>query len=115
MHVNEMIYNRGDLAWRSLAIATVAANASGATWKRRNLVFVLLSFVKALRIENHSCLQGGRSWQHFSEGKNGHQNFRDKCVFFACNCAQLVGESGLFLTFGSGTSSAQNENLRPLQ
>ena len=38
MHVNEMIYNRGDLASRSLAIATVAAKASGATWKRRNFV-----------------------------------------------------------------------------
>ena len=42
-HVNEMIYNRGDLASRSLAIATVAANASGATWERRNFVnFVFL-------------------------------------------------------------------------
>ena len=35
--------------------------------------------------------QGGRSWQPFSEGKNGHKNsrqsricyFRDKCVVFA--------------------------------
>ena len=26
----------------------------------------------------------------------------------------LVSENGLFLTLGSGTSSAQNENLRPL-
>ena len=28
--------------------------------------------------------------------------------------AILVSESGLFLTLGLGTSSAQNENLRPL-
>ena len=28
--------------------------------------------------------------------------------------AILVSESGLFLTLGSGTSSARNENLRPL-
>ena len=28
--------------------------------------------------------------------------------------ALLVGESGLFLTLGSGTSSARNENQRPL-
>ena len=28
--------------------------------------------------------------------------------------ALLVGESGLFLTLGSGTSSAWNENIRPL-
>ena len=41
LHVNEMIYNRGDLAWRSLAIATVAANASGATWNFVNFVFAL--------------------------------------------------------------------------
>ena len=26
----------------------------------------------------------------------------------------LVSENGLFLTLGSGTSSARNENLRPL-
>ena len=48
-HVNEMIYNRGDLAWRSLAIATVAANASGATWKGRkfvNFVFCSAEFCK---------------------------------------------------------------------
>ena len=39
--------------------------------------------------------QGGRSWQPFGEGKNGHKNFRqariffffcNKCVVFACNC-----------------------------
>ena len=51
MHVNEMIYNRGDLASRSLAIATVAAKASGATWKRRNFVnfgFVLFSSIFVL-------------------------------------------------------------------
>ena len=37
--------------------------------------------------------QGGRSWQPFGEGKNGHANFRqaricyfrDKCVVFARN------------------------------
>ena len=28
--------------------------------------------------------------------------------------AILVSESGLFLTLGSGTSSARNENLKPL-
>ena len=38
--------------------------------------------------------QGGRSWQPFVEGKNGHENFRqariynfrDICVDFARNC-----------------------------
>ena len=38
-------------------------------------------------------LQGGRTWQPFVGGKNGHENFRqahiynfhDKCVVFACN------------------------------
>ena len=38
--------------------------------------------------------QGGRSWQPFGEGKNGHENFRqahiyyfrDKCVTFARIC-----------------------------
>ena len=52
MHVNEMIYNRGDLAWRSLAIATVAANASGATWKREDFVnfgFCSAEFCKGLK------------------------------------------------------------------
>ena len=52
MHVNEMIYNRGDLASRSLAIATVAAKASGATWKRRNFVnfgFCSAEFCKGLK------------------------------------------------------------------
>ena len=52
MQVNEMIYNRGDLASRSLAIATVAAKASGATWKRRNFVnfgFCSAEFCKGLK------------------------------------------------------------------
>ena len=39
-------------------------------------------------------MQGGRSWQPFGEGKNGHKSFRqaricyfcEKCVVFACNC-----------------------------
>ena len=46
------IYSRGDLASRSLAIATVAANASGATWKRRNFVnfgFCSAEFCKDLK------------------------------------------------------------------
>ena len=38
--------------------------------------------------------QGGRTWQPFVGGKNGHENFRqvriytfpDKCVVFARNC-----------------------------
>ena len=37
---------------------------------------------------------GGRSWQHFGEGRKDHKNFhqarvyyfRDKCVVFARNC-----------------------------
>ena len=37
--------------------------------------------------------QGGRTWQAFGGGENGHEtfrqarinNFRDKCVVFACN------------------------------
>ena len=40
-----------------------------------------------------SAIQGGRTWQPFVGGKNGHENFRqariynfrDKCVFFARN------------------------------
>ena len=42
----------------------------------------------------HDGNQGGRTWQAFGGGKNGHQNFRqariynfrDKCVVFARNC-----------------------------
>ena len=34
-----------------------------------------------------SCGQGGRSWQPFSEGENGHKIFRrDKDVVFAHTC-----------------------------
>ena len=50
--MNQIIYNRGDLAWRSLAIATVAANASGATWKREDFVnfgFCSAEFCKGLK------------------------------------------------------------------
>ena len=40
-----------------------------------------------------SQMQGGRTWQAFGGGKNGHEtfrqariyNFRDKCVVFARN------------------------------
>ena len=45
---------------------------------------------------------------------------RNKFVYFVANPYLLwqfhisVSENGLFLTLGSGTSSAQNENLRPL-
>ena len=43
--------------------------------------------------ECHSLKQGGRTWQAFGGGKNGHEtfrqariyNFRDKCVVFARN------------------------------
>ena len=39
------------------------------------------------------CMQGGRSWHPFGEGKNDHKNvrqaciyfFRDKCVIYARN------------------------------
>jgi len=42
----------------------------------------------------HLGAQGGRSWQHFGEGKNDHKNFRQalfyyfryKYVVFARNC-----------------------------
>ena len=42
---------------------------------------------------NHILKQGGRTWQPFVGGKNGHENFRlahiynfrDKCVIFAGN------------------------------
>ena len=42
----------------------------------------------------HSPYQGGRTWQPFVGGKNGHENFRQthiynlrkKCVVFARNC-----------------------------
>ena len=42
---------------------------------------------------NIAWVQGGRTWQAFGGGKNGHEtfrqaciyNFRDKCVVFARN------------------------------
>ena len=45
-----------------------------------------------------SVEQGGRSWQPFLEGKNGHENFRqahiyyfrDKRVVFARNCSLQI-------------------------
>ena len=49
---------------------------------------------KALRRERCSnCQQGGRTWQPFVGGRNGHENFRqariynfrDKCDVFARN------------------------------
>ena len=44
-------------------------------------------------ISSHTYQQGGRTWQAFGGGKNGHEtfrqeriyNFRDKCVVFARN------------------------------
>ena len=47
-----------------------------------------------VRLEGkHTTQQGGRTWQAFGGGKNGHEtfrqeriyNFRDKCVVFARN------------------------------
>ena len=45
------------------------------------------------RIRVHCGAQGGKTWQPFVGGKNGHENFRqariynfhDKCVVFAYN------------------------------
>ena len=53
------------------------------------IILILTNFEKKLPSE-----QGGRSWQPFGEGKNGHQSFRqpricyfrDKCIVFARNC-----------------------------
>ena len=52
--------------------------------------YILVYFTKKWFI----FIQGGRSWQPFDEGKNGHKKirqariylFRDKCVVFARNC-----------------------------
>ena len=58
-------------------------------------VFILqLATIGQLRTSlNISGVQGGRTWQAFGGGKNGHEtfrqariyNFRDKCVVFARN------------------------------
>ena len=45
------------------------------------------------KINEYMCMQGGRSWHPFGEGKNDHKNvrqaciyfFRDKCVVYARN------------------------------
>ena len=29
--------------------------------------------------------QGGRSWQPFGEGKNGHKHFRQACICYFCD------------------------------
>ena len=50
-------------------------------------------------------IQGGRTWQPFVEGKNGHENFRqarmynfrDKCDVFAGNCKfAITRKNGAF-------------------
>ena len=51
------------------------------------------SVVSSVVYHQYICVQGGRTWQPFVGGKNGHENFRqariynfcDKCVIFACN------------------------------
>ena len=48
---------------------------------------------KTFNTDMERSSQGGRPWQPFVGGKNGHENFRqvriynfcDKCVVFACN------------------------------
>ena len=52
------------------------------------------SFSRTCLAQEFGLVQGGRSWQPFSEGKNAHKSFRlayicyfrDKCVVFARNC-----------------------------
>ena len=51
-------------------------------------------FSRTCLAQEFGLVQGGRSWQPFGEGKNGHKSFclayicyfRDKCVVFAPNC-----------------------------
>ena len=40
---------------------------------------------------SHICtFQGGRTWQNFDGGKNGHENFRQACIYnFATNASFL--------------------------
>ena len=51
------------------------------------------SMLLIMVMKNYTWWQGGRTWQPFVGGKNGHENFRqariynfrDKCVVFARN------------------------------
>ena len=55
-------------------------------------LFSLMTRVFA-RVCLYGCIQGGRTWQPFVGGKNGHENFcqahiynfYDECVVFVCN------------------------------
>ena len=68
------------------------------TWYKNSLVSLknLISNLEAwllIKCPQHICNQGGRTWQPFVGGKNGHENFRqtriynfcDKCVVFVRN------------------------------
>ena len=35
-----------------------------------------------LTIIQDICMQGGRGWQPFGEGKNGHKIFRQTCIYY---------------------------------
>ena len=69
---------------RSPLLAEVGCTS---VFEQRNTLFAPeIDFGEAL-------IQGGRTWQAFGGGKNGHEtfrqaciyNFRDKCVIFARN------------------------------
>ena len=60
---------------------SITAHSDGKNWTESDLLDFIIK------------VQGGRTWQAFGGGKNGHEtfrqariyNFRDKCVVFARN------------------------------
>ena len=60
--------------------------------KKSAIPFTIVS-KKNYELKRYIGLQGGRTWEAFGGGKNGHEtfrqariyNFRDKCVVFAGN------------------------------
>ena len=76
----------------------------------------VISYSGETRIEGY---QGGRSWQPFSEGKNGHKNIRqtqifyfgDKRVVFARNC-KLNSVKHALNTIGARMRSVKTNYIR---
>ena len=64
------------------------------SWSRIQVTVSPIAASRTFRSCDFSSHQGGRTWQPFVGGKNGHENFRqtrihnvrDKCVVFARNC-----------------------------
>ena len=96
---------RGMLSLRHI-LSTIKIVTNGGTWPVQNwgqngkfgdvnlcaVTEVIPTFSYVFNNHNHD--QGGRSWQPFGEGKNGHTSFRqarfcyfcDKCVVFERIC-----------------------------